>query len=249
MSPSLILVGAGFAAGAMNALAGGGSFVTLPALIGTGVPSVTANVSSTIALYPGGIASALVYRRGEAAPEFAPLPWLVGITLAGGLAGAALLLATPTRMFDEALPWLMLVATLALAGGRRLGERLRGGRVLPPAAMLGAQALLGLYCGYFGGAVGIMMMAFWSLAAGAEPAQIQGLRTLLVSVGNTAAVAFFLVAGGADWRAVLLLAPAALAGGWTGAWAGRRLPARVVRGASVLLAAAVTADFFARSYG
>jgi uncharacterized membrane protein YfcA len=246
-----VLVGAGLAAGAMNALAGGGSFVSLPALIGLGVPSVAANASSTVALYPGGLASLWVYRQAGAGGPVcgAPLPVMAALTLAGGLAGAVLLLKTPSAMFDGVLPWLLLVATLALAFARPLGEALRRrGRVGVGAVALG-QLLLGVYGGYFGGAVGLMMLAFWSLAGAADLKVLQAPRVLLVTIANTAAVACFALAGAVQWERVAWLAPAALVGGYLGARLGRRLSARAVRWATLTLAAAITGLFFWRAYG
>jgi uncharacterized membrane protein YfcA len=159
-----------------------------------------------------------------------------------------LLLATPTEAFDRLLPWLLLLTTLALALGRRIGGAVRRGRRLPEAAVVAVQLLLGLYCGYFGGAVGILMIAFWSFAGGEDFTRLQGARALLVSAGNSAAVALFACSGAVDLRTAALLAPGALAGGWAGAWIGRRLPEPAVRAATLALAAAVTAIFFARAY-
>ena len=248
MEQALILIGAGLLAGAMNALAGGGSFVTLPALIAVGVPSVAANASSAMALYPGGLASAWVY-RGDLGPVCeVPLKRLAVVTLAGGLLGAMILLWTPTSVFDQALPWLLLTATLALAFGRRLGEAMRRRRRLRPPAILAVQFLLGLYGGYFGGAVGLMMMAFWSLAAGGELKTLQAPRTILVSVANTAAVVWFARAGAVHWQAIALLAPAGLVGGYLGAQLGRRLKATHVQVATLAFSAGVTALFFLRAY-
>lgn len=243
-----ILIGAGLLAGAMNALAGGGSFVSLPALIAAGAPSVAANASSTVALYPGGLASVWVYRREGGPVCGVPLPAMVGLTLVGGLAGAVILLRTPASLFDGILPWLLLTATLALAFARRVGEALRRRRRVSIAAIAGGQFLLGVYGGYFGGAVGLMMMAFWSLIAGADLKALQGPRVLLVSVANTAAVVYFAVAGAVQWEKVAWLAPAALVGGYLGALAGRRLSAKHVRWATLTLAAAITAFFFWRAY-
>src|ERR1044072_489911 len=121
MDVYLMLCGAGLVAGAMNALAGGGSFVTLPALIAAGLPSVAANASSTVALYPGGAASAWVYRDGLTRAEGLPIVPSLIATLVGGLAGALLLLWTPSSIFDRLLPWLLLAATVTLTFGPRLG--------------------------------------------------------------------------------------------------------------------------------
>src|ERR1700748_1664310 len=114
MNSLLFVSGAGLIAGAMNALAGGGSFVSLPALVAAGVPSVQANASSTVALFPCGLASAWAYRDGLAPVGAASLRSLLIATLLGGVTGAVLLLSTPTKAFDVVLPWLLLLATLAL---------------------------------------------------------------------------------------------------------------------------------------
>jgi uncharacterized membrane protein YfcA len=160
-----------------------------------------------------------------------------------------ILLKTPSALFDGVLPWLLLAATLALAFARPLGEALRRrGRVGVGAVALG-QLLLGVYGGYFGGAVGLMMLAFWSLAGAADLKVLQAPRVLLVTIANTAAVACFALAGAVQWERVAWLAPAALVGGYLGARLGRRLSARAVRWATLTLAAAITGLFFWRAYG
>ncbi len=125
MTHFILVACAGLLAGAMNALAGGGSFVSLPAMIAAGVPSVQANASSTVALYPGGLASAWAYRDGLGPVGTVSLRPLLVITLAGGVVGAILLLRTPAKTFDFVLPWLLLLATLALGFGRQIGDWLR----------------------------------------------------------------------------------------------------------------------------
>ena len=191
----LLLCGAGFLAGAMNALAGGGSFVSLPALIAAGVPSVSANASSTVALYPGSAASVWVYRDQMGRIEALPIVPSLIVTLIGGLAGALLLLWTPSSLFDRVLPWLLLVATLMLSFGPQLGPALRRRFHAGPAVVVTIQLLLGVYGGYFGGAVGLMMMAVWSLLANADLKSLNPPRTLLVMAANTIALICFVVAG------------------------------------------------------
>ncbi|MFC2255001.1 sulfite exporter TauE/SafE family protein [Labrys portucalensis] len=249
MSDLFLLAGAGLLAGAMNAMAGGGSFVTLPALIAAGVPSVAANASSTVALYPGGAASAYVYRSGFDPICGAPAGWMLAVTLAGGLAGALLLLWTPTTMFDQLLPWLLLVATLMLAAGPRLGAALRARLAAGPLVVLAIQVLLGLYGGYFGGAVGLMMIAAWSLLDGADFKALNPSRTLMVTAANTAAVLCFALAGAVHWPQTLIMGGGALAGGYLGAQAGRRLPSGAVRFATLAIAVGMTVAFFVRAYG
>jgi uncharacterized membrane protein YfcA len=247
MEDFAIMAGSGLAAGAMNALAGGGSFVTLPALIATGLPSVSANATSSVALWPGGLASAIVYRERPPVAEMR-FPVMLGLTLAGGGAGALLLLATPVRLFDQLLPWLLVIATLALAFAPRIAPHLeartgRHGRLL-----LVGQFLLGVYGGYYGGAVGLMMLAMWSLIDGAGIKALAGTRTAMVAAANAAAILCFAVAGVVAWRAVLIVGAGALAGGYAGARIGRRLPPELVRVATLILCIAITIAFFIRAY-
>ncbi len=244
----LPLFGTGVVAGAMNAMAGGGSFVTLPALIAVGLPSVAANASSTLALYPGGIASTLVYRDGLGQVCGVPLRPTLVATLVGGFAGALLLLWTPSTLFDRVLPWLLLVATLAIALGGRLGSILRARFRAGPATVLIVQTLLGVYGGYFGGAAGLMMIAAWSVLDDADIKALNPPRMLMVSAYNTVAVTCFVLAGAVRWPESLALGIGALVGGYGGAHIGKALPPVAVRAATVSLAMAMTAFFFLRAY-
>jgi uncharacterized membrane protein YfcA len=248
MTHLLLLLGAGLLAGAMNALAGGGSFVTLPALIAAGLPSVQANASSTVALWPGGAASAWTYHDGHHPICGVATAPMLAVTLAGGLAGSLLLLHTGTAQFDAILPWLLLLATLALAFGRRIGAALQGrlqGRAAP---VLAVQLALGIYGGYFGGVVGLMMMAAWSLLGASDLARMNAPRTLMVSAANTVAVAAFILAGAVRWAPTLAMLAGGLAGGIAGARLGRRLAPGRVRALTLCWTAAVTAAFFWRAY-
>lgn len=243
-----LLLAAGLLAGAANALAGGGSFITLPALIAAGVPSVAANASSTVALYPGGAASAWVYRQGLTQVCGVPVRPVLAVTLAGGLAGALLLLWTPSTLFDRVLPWLLLAATLALAFGPRLGPWLRSRVHLGVGPVLAVQFLLGVYGGYFGGAVGLMMLAAWSLLDAADVKALNPARTLMVTAANTVAVLCFALAGVVHWPQTLVVALGAIVGGYGGARLGKRLPPGLVRAVTLALAAAMTAAFFLRAF-
>jgi uncharacterized membrane protein YfcA len=248
MQSLVMLCGAGLLAGAMNALAGCGSFVTLPALIATGLPSVTANASSTVALYPGSAASAWVYRDAMTGVKALPfVPSLVA-TLIGGFAGALLLLWTPSPLFDRVLPWLLLAATLTLTFAPKLGPALRARIHASPALVVTIQFLLGIYGGYFGGAVGLMMMAVWSLLLQADLKSLNAPRTLMVTAANTVALLCFVVAGAVRWPETVALAIGAGIGGYGGALLGKRLPASVVRMTTIIFAAGITAVFFVRAY-
>jgi uncharacterized membrane protein YfcA len=248
MSPLLVVAAAGLIAGMMNALAGGGSFVTLPALIAAGVPSVNANTSSTVALFPGTLMSAWTYRDGLGPIGSVRLRPLLIATFVGGALGAVLLLRTPIKTFDLVLPWLMAVATLMLALGSRLGEMLRRHWRIGAAAVLSVQFCLGVYGGYFGGGVGIMMMAVWSLLSERTLKSFNAPRTLLVSAANTIAVLIFIGAQSVVWRETLVMLVGATLGGYCGALIGRRAPAGVVRVGTLLVSVSITLAFFARAY-
>jgi uncharacterized protein len=243
-----LIFGAGILAGAMNGLAGGGSFVSLPALIAAGVPPVQANSSSTVALFPGGVASAWAYRDGIGPVGSVTVRALLIATLCGGLAGAVLLLRTTSAAFSFALPWLLLFASVALAFGRRFGEALRGRRRIPGAVVLVVQFGLGIYGGYFGGAVGLMMMAVWTLIDAAELKAMAAPRALLVTATNGAAVLCFAITGSVRWPETLAMMVSAIAGGYYGARFARHLPPAALRWFVVALSGTVTIAFFLRKY-
>lgn len=249
MDHALLLFGAGLLAGAMNAAAGGGSFVTLPALIFAGVPSVAANASSTVALFPGAAASVWAYRDDFRRFEGVPMPLLLAISLGGGLAGALLLLFTPQATFDGLVPWLLLIGTLAFAFGRQAGEWLRRHLRIGAKTLMAAQLALGVYAGYFGGAVGIMTLAVWSLIGLTDIKAMNAAKTLFVGVTNSVAVICFIVAGLIHWPQTLIMLLGAVAGGYSGARVARRLdPAHLRLGISVFNTL-ITALFFLKTYG
>ena len=248
MDSMILTFSAGLLAGAMNALAGGGSFVTLPAMIAAGVPPVQANASSTVALFPGGLASAWAYRDGLQPVGGVPLRPMLATTLCGGLAGALLLLRTSPAAFTFVLPWLLLLASIALAFGRRLGAALRARWQVGAPAVLVLQFALGVYGGYFGGAVGIMMMAMWGLIDKRDLKKLNAPRTLLVSAANAVAVAAFAFAHAVHWPVTLAMLAGAVIGGYGGARAGRRAPANVIRGLTLLITFCITLIFFLKAY-
>lgn len=243
-----LLFGAGLLAGVMNALAGGGSFVTLPALIAAGVPSVAANASSTVALWPGSAASAVTYHEGFRPICAVPMRALLVVTLAGGLAGSLLLLGTSSRAFDVILPWLLLFATLALAFARRLGAVLAGRIAGRAAPVLAVQFALGLYGGYFGGAVGLMMVAAWAVLGEADIKALNAPRTFLVTSANTVAVLAFALAGAVWWTETLVMLAGGLIGGVGGARLGRLISPGAARVMTLVWTSAITVVFFARAY-
>ncbi len=232
----------------MNALAGGGSFVSLSALVAAGVPPVQANASSTVALFPGGLASAWAYRDGLQPVAGVSLRALLAVTLAGGLAGALLLLRTSSETFTFVLPWLLLVAAISIAFGRRLGDALRARWQVRAPAVLAVQFALGVYGGYFGGAVGIMMMAMWGLIDKRDLKELNPPRTVLVSAANAVAVLAFIMAGAVHWPATLAMLVGAVFGGYGGARIGRRASPGVIRAITLLATSCITVAFFVKTY-
>ena len=249
MTSFLLLAASGLLAGMMNAIAGGGSFVTFPVLVLAGLPPVIANASSTVALFPGTIASSFAYRRDLRGMGGFRLATLVPLSAAGGLAGAMLLLATPERLFDAVIPWLLLLATLTFACGARAGLALRRFIRIGPGALPVVQLIISTYGGYFGGAVGLMMMAAWSLlTASADLKSMAPARVLLVSAANGAAVFWFIAAGAVRWPETLSILGASVIGGYFGARLGRVLPQRWTRGFVLALTAFITLVFFYRTF-
>ncbi|RZT28290.1 hypothetical protein EV649_2067 [Kribbella sp. VKM Ac-2569] len=245
----LLILLAGVAAGALNAVGGGGSFVALAALVAAGMPPVTANATTTVALLPGNATSAWVYRRElEGLTE----PSIGSVTLAsvlGGAIGAGLLLMLPSASFDAAVPWLLAFATVVLMFGRRLTAALRLGRP-GPAVILAGQFVLAIYGGYFGGAVGLMMLAFWTATTTLDPARGNPLRVIQVAaVYLTAAVIFVFAADvlSQPLHLVALLAGAVI-GGYAGAHLVRRLPPTMLRGLVLTTAVLMTGLFFVRAF-
>lgn len=245
MADALLLLLAGMIAGAMNAMAGGGTFVSFPALVAAGLPPTVANATSNTALLPGALASAWTYRR--ALQPFGPLSLrrLLALTLLGGTVGAILLHLTTEATFRQILPWLLLIASLMLSFSAPIRQRLeRTGWTLGAAGATAMQFAIGIYGGYFGGAVSLVMMASWVLVTHLSVKELAPTRTVLLCAANSAACIVFVAVGLIHWPSVLPLAIGAIAGGWLGAHAGMRLPAGAVRAVVLLICWGVTIAFF-----
>ena len=244
-----LAAGAGMLAGAMNALAGGGTFATLPALIAIGLPANMANATSNVALVPGAAASAWTYRD-----ELAPVggmgwPVLASVTAVMGLVGSTLVVLTPSDAFDIIIPWLLLFAFIVMLFGRQAGVWLRARVTIGVRTLLVTQALLGIYGGYFGGGVRLIATAVYGLLAGINPREMFAIRTLMLLLANLAAALVFIVCGLVDWAACLPMLVGGIAGGWLGAQVGRRLNATIVRWWTLIMTAGTTIIFFVRAYG
>lgn len=243
----VLLIAAALGAGLMNSVAGGGSFLTFPALVFTGVPSIIANATSTVALFPGALASAWAYRQEFKGLERIPLKPALIVSIAGGIVGALLLLVTSQKTFDLIIPWLLLGATVVFALGPAMMKRLRRQDWMGTKALIAFQFLVGIYGGYFGGAVGIIMLAVWTLAGMRDIHAMNGGRTLLGGVMNAAAVVIFIIAGKIWWLQTSMMLIAAVIGGYAGARFARRVNPKWVRGIIILVSITVTVVFFRRS--
>src|SRR5690242_4090709 len=233
----------------MNALAGGGTFATLPALIALGLPANAANATSNVALLPGAVASAAEYRDELEPVGGLSVALLSVITFTGGIAGSVLLVLTPPRAFDFIIPWLLLLGLIVMLFGKRASSWLHERVTIGVRTLVVAQSLLSIYGGYFGGGVGLMLTATYGLLAGAHPRSLFPVRTGVLSIANFAAAIVFVAAGLVRWAACLPMLAGALLGGWLGAKVGKRLPPGAVRAWTLLVTAATTAIFFARVYG
>ncbi|HEV8191417.1 MAG TPA: sulfite exporter TauE/SafE family protein [Ktedonobacterales bacterium] len=240
--------------GAQNSVAGGGSFLTLPALIFAGVPPINANATSTVALWPGSLASVGAYRK-ELVTQRRELIWLGTISIAGGLLGAIVLLKTPQNTFVLLLPFLLLVATLLFAFGNKIAVwvRTRSEKAsLPPwLSLLGSafvQFVIAVYGGFFGGGIGILMLALLAVMGMTNIHAMNALKNVLASCINGIAVVAFIIAGAIYWPQALVMIVGAVAGGYGSAAIARKLDPRLVRRFVIVVGVVMTIVFFVRYY-
>lgn len=241
----LILFAASAFAGAQNALAGGGSFVTFPALLLAGLDPRAANITSTVALFPGQITSGWFNRRLATRTPSLSLWALTGISLAGGMVGAVLLLTTPAAFFARLVPWLVLFATTVFAWGSFFRKPPEPGQAIGvvPAAI--SQFLIAIYGGYFGGGIGFLMLAALT-AAGLAVKPANATKNVLAGVMNGAAVLIFAFSPDVHWLPATVTCVGALLGGLVGAWALRRAPDKPLKAVVVAIGVLLTIGLFLR---
>jgi uncharacterized membrane protein YfcA len=228
-SQGAFLAAAGAGAGVVNAVAGGGTLLTFPALLSAGLTPVCANATNTLALWAGQLSSAFAYKKHLQDERRRAVALAVPAVL-GGVIGSVLVLALPERVFATVVPWLIVFACLLLAFQGPIKRALTG---VPgadhPAALWVVQLLISTYGGYFGAAMGILMLAAMSILLPSSGQHANALKVLLSFLTNGAAALLFLGLGAADLPVALLLALANTAGGWAGARLAQRLPPLAMR--------------------
>lgn len=248
----IFLFFAAFLAGALNSVAGGGSFISFPALLFTHMAPIAANATSTAALWPGTIASTVAYRNelaGEARRIILPL---VVSAFVGGLLGAQILLHTPQSTFLRLVPWLLLSATLLFLASNRIAlwirarsEQHESSRSMKIGVAI-LQLFVGVYIGYFGAGSGIMILALLSFLGITNIHAMNGIKTLLVSVGNGVAIITFIVAKIIVWPQALLMLAGASLGGYGGAFFAQKINPLYVRRIVICVGFLLSVYFFVR---
>lgn len=236
--------------GTLNAVAGGGSFITFPTLIFAGVQPIQANATSTVALWPGSVASVGAYRDAITTPRRTML--MLGVTsVVGGALGALLLIHTKQSTFERLIPYLLLAATVLFAFGNAAVTRMRRGvgkrSVRPWVAMAGLNALqfiIAIYGGFFGGGIGILMLAAFSVLNLGDINNMNAVKAWLASCINGIAIVLFVVAGKVEWLPAAIMILGAIIGGYGGASVARRLDPQLVRTFVIVVGFVMTAYFF-----
>ena len=241
-----LLFCAGLWAGVQNALAGGGSFITLAALVAGGLDPKLANITSTMALFPGQVTTGLAGRSLVSGAERLSFRSLAIIAFFGGIGGAFLLIATPSAVFAAMVPWLVLVATALFAWSSYAPKPHASSQ--PPQAWVTVltQCLIGLYGGFFGGGAGIMTLASLTLAR-LPVRNAAGTKNVLIALSNLAAAAIFALSGAVAWRAALAIGAGAMIGGYLGARVLKILPEAVLKAAIIVIGVALTIGLFVRA--
>jgi uncharacterized protein len=241
---------AAFIAGLLNSVAGGGSFISFPALLFTGMPAIAANATNTAAVWPGTVASTVAYRNALSAQARRLLLPLILIGIVGGVIGARVLLVTPQTTFLHLIPWLMLVATLLFMAGPRITAWVRGrsaqGKTSTALIVAGyfLALLISIYIGYFGAGVGILLLSLLALMGMDDIHAMNGLKVLLVSVVNGVAIVTFIVAKVIIWPQALLMVVGSLIGGYGGAYFAQKMNPAHVRWVVVVVGFGMATYFF-----
>ncbi|OIQ90442.1 hypothetical protein GALL_276760 [mine drainage metagenome] len=241
----LLITFAGLYAGTQNTLAGGGSFITFPALLLAGLNPLAANITSTIALFPNQITSAFAGRKLAGGVGEVSLSKLSVLSVVGGVIGAILLLNTPATFFAHLVPWLVMVATAIFTWGSFRKKPLHATKSMSAPLLSLVQLLIGIYGGYFGGGIGFLMLAVLTIA-GQQVRMAAATKNVLAMAMNASAVVLFTFSSQVNWFAALALAIGGVGGAFTGNWLLHRVPEKLLRGFVVLVGIVLTVWLFLR---
>lgn len=243
------------AGGVVNSVAGGGGFIAFPALLFAGVPSINANATGTVALWPGTLASTGAYRKALSADLLKRILPLIIITFLGSIAGSVLLLKTRQSTFDKMIPWLLLGATVLFTFGGKVTAWVNRhqhteagpstGRIIGITIL---QAVAAVYIGYFGAGVGIVMLALLAMMGIDNIHSMNGLKTLLATCGNAVAVTIFIFARAVFWPEAIFMIFGGALGGYIGAWYAQKLDPKTIRYVVITIGCSMTTYFFWRIY-
>ncbi len=247
----IALVGiAAFCAGGMNAVAGGGTFFSFPALLAVGVPPVVANASNSVALWPASLSGAWAYREELSRYKRYLIPMGI-VSLVAGASGGMLLLSTGDATFSRLIPWLLLFATLLFAFSTRISRLLRGAHAGKPGNSVGSlagHAVVSVYGGFFGAGMGILMLASLAMAGHDDVHEINAIKNLLSAVIYSVTVLTFVIAGAVNWPYTLLMAATGILGGYWGARFARKIPALWMRRFIITVGFLLTGFYFFKTY-
>jgi uncharacterized membrane protein YfcA len=250
----LLLFGAGLLGGVLNAVAGGGSFITFPALMWGGVAPISANATNTLASCAGYLSGAWAFRH-DIKNHLSQLPLLIGVSLVGGALGAWLLLQTPEAVFRDAIPWLLLLATVLFIVGKPLNsalrQRVKANRHAYSASVLLCLLLLAasIYGGFFNAGLGIVILSCLALAGYSNINAMNGLKLVISSSISITAIVIFIYQGAIVWPQGVAVLLGTLVGGYLAAHLSRQLPEPLIRRTVIVISSTITVYYFVTVYG
>ncbi len=248
IADGVLIAIAGFLAGGVNAVAGGGSLISFPALVAAGLPTLDANVTNTTAVWPGYLGSAMAY-RAELADQRSRLRNLGVTSVLGGAAGSVILLAAPDAVFDAVVPFLVLFGSLLLLAQPRIAAAVRnrtGSGRRDMVQLHAAVFVAAVYGAYFGGGLGVILLAVLGIFVADHLQRLNALKSAISLIINTIALVAFALFGPVDWLSVAIVAPASLAGGYVGGRMARRLSPDGLRTTVVVFGVVVAIWLFLR---
>ena len=247
LAEAALLFLAGFLSGAVNAVAGGGTFITFGAMTLAGVPPIVANATSSVTQFPGYVTSTLAY-WSDIRTFWRGALLLCLASAAGALAGALILLALSNPSFRALVPWLLLGATALFAAGPWLKPKPKAGQDLPVGSALGilVQGLTSIYGGFFGAGMGVMMLATLGLTQAGDYHRLNALKNMLAMVIAIVAIIVFVAGGVVAWPQAIVMIPGGALGGWAGVWIAKRVPQNAVRGFVVAVGLFLAVYYFTK---